>query len=88
MAIEAPDDWAKSTCREWFLGHIHTTRSVTTQQGNEFNGVTIRWSPSVAGTDAYHFEEGYVGNRRAAEAYVYSLESGYSGHFVAYARNS
>lgn len=30
---------------------------------------------------------GYVGNRRAAETYLYSMDDGYVGHFVAKARS-
>lgn len=86
MAIEAADDWSKTTCREWFVAHRHTSKSVMTQQSNEFCGVMLRWGPSTSATDAYHFERGYVGNRRAAEAYLYSMDTGFVGHFVAKAR--
>ena len=86
MAIESPEEWARTTYRAWFLGHLHTSKSSVTQHSHEFNGVEIHWGPSPAGTDAYHFEEGYVGNRKAAEAYLCSMESGFVGKFVAQAR--
>lgn len=80
MAVENPEAWAKSTCREFKLGHIHTSRS------NELHGVMIRHLSSLSGTNAWHFAEGYVGNRKAAEAYLYSFEDGFVGNFIARAR--
>lgn len=86
MAIEAADDWSRSACREWFLGHRHTSRKFTTRETDETFGVQVRYLSSLSGTDAWHFENGYVGNRRAAECYLYSEESGYLGHFATLAR--
>ncbi len=86
MAVESPQDWGATTCREWKLGHRHTSRRFETRSSDEFQGVQVRWLSSLSGTDAWHFENGFVGNRRAAEAYLYDLSQGYSGHFVAHAR--
>ncbi len=80
MAVENPEAWAKSTCREFKLGHVHTSRS------NELHGVIIRNLSSLSGTNAWHFQEAYVGNRKAAETYLYSLEDGFVGNFIARAR--
>jgi hypothetical protein len=88
MAVESPKDWAESTCREWFLGHRHTSRRFVSRESDELQGVQIRYLSSLSGTDAWHYENGYVGNRRAAEAYLYDLDRGYLGHFVAPARAS
>jgi hypothetical protein len=88
MAVESPQDWGQTTCREWKLGHRHTSRRFETRSSDEFQGVQVRWLSSLSGTDAWHFENGFVANRRAAEAYLYDLNHGYSGHSVAYARPS
>lgn len=83
MAVEAAKEWGETTCREWFLGHRHTSRRFVSRESDELQGVQIRYLSSLSGTDAWHFENGYVGNRRAAEAYLYDETAGYMGHFVA-----
>ncbi len=80
MARERPKDWAQCTTREWHTGHLHQER-VT-----EKLGVRVRILPSLCGTDAWHSEAGYVGNRRAAEAYLYEKTGGYFAHFQVDAR--
>lgn len=83
MATEWPNEWAASTTREWHLGHLHTSKRFVTKDMDEAFGVRMRWLSALSGTDAWHYENGYVGNRRAAEVYVYDNETGYKGHFVA-----
>lgn len=76
MATEAPDDWARSTEREWLTGHLHQ-RQVEAQFG-----VSVRISPSLSPTDQWHKRKGYVGNPRAAEAVVYDVTEGRIAEFV------
>jgi len=83
MATERPREWADSVCREWHLGHLHTSRRFTTKDVNENAGVVMRWMSALSGTDSWHYDSGLVGNRRAAEVYLYSGRRGYTGHFVA-----
>lgn len=70
MATENPVAWSTTTIREWHLGHLHKTH-VT-----EANGVVTRIIPSLCGTDAYHYENGYVGNIKAAHGYMWDAEKG------------
>jgi hypothetical protein len=51
-----------------------------------FGSVRVRVLPSLSGTDAWHYRKGYVGSMRAAEAYLWSYDDGYAGHFSASAR--
>jgi UDP-2,3-diacylglucosamine pyrophosphatase LpxH len=80
MATERKKDWAETTCREWHLGHLHTSKC------DEFAGVKVRVVSSLSGTDAWHFEQGYVGNARAAEAFVYDRDRGFVANFATAAR--
>lgn len=59
MAAEEPKLWGDTSYRMWLTGHWHT------QICYEKHGVTIEHEPSLAGTDRWHNEHGYVGNRRA-----------------------
>lgn len=81
MATERKADWAQTRCREWHLGHLHTSKC------DEFAGVKVRVVSSLSGTDAWHFENGFIGNTRAAEAFVYDKEHGFVANFAATARD-
>lgn len=83
MASERPQEWAASVCREWHLGHLHTSKKFSTRDTDEYVGVQMRWMSALSGTDAWHYDNGYVGNRRAAEVYLYDKDLGYKGHFIA-----
>lgn len=81
MAGEAAADWAATTHHEWHLGHLHHSREHWFEAGREQNATRVRVLPSLAGTDAWHKQQGYVGARKAAEAYLWSKTDGYVGHF-------
>jgi len=85
MATEVPQDWAATTLHEWLTGHVHSKTKRETLPVEEHDGVAVRTVPSLTATDAWHFEKGYF-SKRAAEAYIYSAEKGYAGHFSADAR--
>jgi hypothetical protein len=70
MATEQPQMFGRTTFREAHTGHLHQT------QVQEWHGVRVRILPSLAGADAWHAEHGYVGNLRAAEAFVWSATEG------------
>lgn len=80
MASERSQDWAQTTWREWHVGHFHGFRM------QESFGVRTRVVPSLCGTDAWHAENGYVGNSRAAEAFVYDKDDGFVANFTTKAR--
>jgi hypothetical protein len=68
MAQEAREAWARTTWREWHLGHEHTAKL------QEQSGVYVRSNPSISGTDAWHHQSGYVGNQRSCGAFLYDPE--------------
>jgi hypothetical protein len=47
-----------------------------------YNGVVIRVLPSLSGLDFWHYQQGYSPRYRAAEAHLWSKESGYVGHLL------
>jgi len=81
MAAEVPDMWSKTTHRHWRLGHLHKKRQFRYNAADTYGGVTVTTLPSLSGTDAWHYRKGYVHNKRCAEAYLWSREEGYVGHF-------
>jgi hypothetical protein len=82
MAAESHQDWANTRCREWLIGHQHRSRKWVTKSTDTFDGTVVRVLQSLAGTDAWHYEMGYINTRRAAEVYWYGAERGYAGHAV------
>lgn len=80
MAAEAAKDWAETTHHEIHLGHLHHKKETLYHTGREFGPVRVRILPSLCPADEWHFTSGYVGAKRAAEAYLWSFKNGYTGH--------
>jgi hypothetical protein len=84
MASEAKHAWARTSCRVWITAHLHTAKQKTQRaviqpfqsDVHEEMGVVIRRCRSLSGTDAWHFALGYVGNVKAAEAFVFHKTMG------------
>jgi hypothetical protein len=70
MATEQSEMFGRTKFREAHTGHIHQL------QVREQHGVRVRVSPALCAADAWHAEHQYVGNARAAEAFVWSPEEG------------
>ena len=76
FATENPGLFGRTEFREVHTGHLHTTKT------EEFHGVRVRILPSLTPPDAWHAENGYVGNMRNAEAYVWSKTEGLIATFI------
>lgn len=83
MALEAKEDWFRSSCREFHVGHIHTGRKAEPLSVDDQTGVTVRWIRSLSATDSWHAKKGFVGNQRGAEAFVWKFSGGLRAHFIA-----
>lgn len=70
MAEERPLIWAQTDTREWHLGHLHT------EIVQEIIGTKIRNLSSLSPADAWHAGQGYVGNVRRAEGFLYQPDGG------------
>jgi hypothetical protein len=70
MASEQPAAWARTSFREWHLGHFHKL------QTREMHGVRTRVLPALCSADSWHAVKGYVGNLRTAQAFVWSRTEG------------
>jgi hypothetical protein len=70
MATEQPEMFGRTKYRECHTGHLHQL------QVRESMGVRTRISPALCASDAWHNEHHFVGNQRAAEAFVWHPEEG------------
>jgi len=76
MATEQPVMWAATKYREMHTGHLHKTKV------DEFHGVRVRIIPSLGGTDRWSSRNGYTGNLKQAEAFVWNAKAGLIGTAV------
>ncbi len=81
MASEAAQYWSKSVFREMHLGHIHSQK--ISDPLIEKNGIVIRYISSPCATDAWHHEEGFVGNLRSSQSFLWDNDNGLSAIFYA-----
>lgn len=86
MATEKPAEWGVTTCREFLTGHLHTTRAKAWTPYYEVSGVVVRITSSLSSTDLWHFANGFCGNIRACESWIYSETDGMYGMHVARVR--
>jgi len=70
MATERPQMFGETEHREAHTGHLHTLHV------QEHHGVKVRISPALCPPDAWHAEMGFVGNARAAQAFVWHETEG------------
>lgn len=70
MATEQSAMFGRTKYREAHTGHFHKTLV------DEQHGVRVRILPALCAADAWHSEQVFVANVRAAEAYVWSKTEG------------
>lgn len=70
MATEQPEMFGRTRYREAHTGHTHMTKM------DEQHGVRVRVLPALCPPDDWHAENGFVGNLRNAEAYVWNQKEG------------
>lgn len=89
MATDIPSkpQWSETKFHEWHVGHIHRKRNVKysvidnkERSLNEDLGVTIRYLSSLTGTEEWHHKKGFVGQIKAADAFVWNYEYGLIAH--------
>jgi hypothetical protein len=76
MAQEQADAWARTTERMWLLGHLHKKLATRWISADTWNGVQVEHMESLAGTDAWHAEMGFVGAPRRVECFLWDAVSG------------
>lgn len=82
MAVERPDDWAASICREIHVGHLHHSKKAEPLVIQDLVGATVRFLRSLSAPDRWHSEHGYVGVQRSAEGFLWRKEGGLRSHII------
>lgn len=73
MATEQSKMFGETKFREAHTGHIHTTKL------DEQHGVRVRILPALCAADDWHSQNGFIGNLRSAEGYIWNREQGLIG---------
>lgn len=73
MAAEQPQMWGRTKYRECHTGHLHMTKT------DEQHGFRTRILPSLTAPDDWLSTNGFVGNLRNAEGYIWSKQEGLIG---------
>lgn len=88
--IESKPHWSETTYHEWHLGHRHRKKNVNYKVFdnksitlNEDLGVIVRYLSSLTGTEEWHHKKGYVGQIKAADAFIWNDELGMIAHLNA-----
>lgn len=70
MQVEMPEAWGRTKFREWHLGHLHH------EDVKELGGIKYRKINSITSTDNWHYESGWIGSLRMAQAFLWHKEYG------------
>ena len=70
MQVEAAEAWGRTKYREFHAAHFHS------EKVNEGAGIILRNLSSITGTDAWHYESGYVGAIAKSQSFVWDKDKG------------
>ena len=76
MATENPQMWNDCHFRYIYLHHIHHKQTHKFMSGKDFIGVTAEFLRSPSPSDSWHHRNGYVGAKKAIEAFIHSFDNG------------
>lgn len=76
MPLEQKEAWAKTKYREWHLGDQHRKLEWFSKGTEEELGIVVRRLRSLTTADQWHHEKGFIGQVRAAEAFIWSKTNG------------
>jgi hypothetical protein len=76
MAEEQKELWAATKYRFWYLGDIHHKQEYKFLRGKDHIGVEVNFLRSISELDQWHYNQGYVGTPKSAEASVFSGTKG------------
>jgi len=76
MAQEEKQMWAETEFRYSHIGHEHHNEATIFNTLKDEIGITVQIMPSIAGTDGWHYDKGYIGHNHQAKGFIYDKEKG------------
>jgi len=85
MMEEVPKAWlAHMHTREWVCGHYHSKKQRVYTAADTHKGTIVRYVESLSGTDKWHYDCGFIGAPKRAEALVYDPQRGFAASVASY----
>lgn len=81
VAAENPKLWGETNYRYARLGHYHTKKILAPIVVDEHSGLEVTFLSSLASSDAWHSNMGYIGNNRGMQAFELDKELGQISQF-------
>lgn len=88
FAQEFRKEWGAAETVEIHCGHFHKAKQVVTTPVDTHEGTTVRYLQSLSAKDKWHYKKGFIGSRRAAEAFAWSPDDGLAANFFAQVRRA
>lgn len=79
MMAECPEAFSRTLHHVWRTGHWHAKKTTKYVASDSLNGVSVDVLPSLSGTDAWHYQNGFIRNQRAAEVWFWPRTDGPRG---------
>lgn len=76
VATERPEMWNNCPYRYIYLHHIHHKQTHKFMSGKDFIGITAEYLRTPSPADSWHHRNGYVGAKKAIEAFIHSFDNG------------
>ena len=76
LSSEFSNEWCSAKYREVHAGHLHKKQEISFLTGDSFGSILYRRIPSLSGTDAWHYRNGFVGSNKAAQSFLWHKEDG------------
>jgi hypothetical protein len=70
LAAVESKDWSSCQFKEWHIGHKHS------ESTTEKMGVKTRVLSSISGPDDWHYTNGYIGNIKSAQSFLFHNKNG------------
>lgn len=87
MPLEVPELWAKSSHREWHMGHFHHKQEMEFIAYDDI-GVTLRFFRSLTAADRWTFNKGFIGSPKGAESILWTPNDGIFAQYPATIKQS
>lgn len=84
LAQAFPEEWAKSTFREWHHGDQHKKRTVKVHPVDTMGGVVLRQLTALSPVDKWHTDNLYTDAVPGGEAFILNKEKGVIANFMAW----
>lgn len=80
LMAEERTDYGECRWKEWHIGHMHKKKETHYNTGDTYAGVRVVRLPSLAGTDYWHFNKGFIRQLKTTEANFYAKQGEPAGH--------